>query len=147
MKKMKMENGKLKNVLKKTISIFALTSLLFGQVLVSCSDTVSEETVTGETQNTDSSTTEPTVDNQNQVDGEENKVSAGSYTFTTPDETHTFSLAGTALEGKTVTWTTENPYIVNFLDSNGKLVALSGGKTTVTATADGTSVSFDAEVS
>ncbi|WP_407426396.1 GDSL-type esterase/lipase family protein [Treponema sp.] len=116
--------------MKKTFSIIAVSSLLFAQMFISCSDSADS---------TPQSNSESVVN--------QNNVSAGSYTFETPDETYTFSLTETALEGKSVTWATQNPYIVNFLDDNGTIVALSGGKTTVTATADGTTLSFDVEVS
>ena len=139
MKKMKMENGKLKSMLKKTCSFFVFTSLLCGALFLSCDDGNSSSGSEGETEQ------EQTEQQTEKTDT--STTNTRSHVFETPDETYTFSLVGTELEGKTVTWTTENPYIVNFLDSNGKLVALSGGKTTVTATADGTSVSFDAEVS
>lgn len=67
--------------------------------------------------------------------------------FKTPDlaSKRTASLAGTALEGKSVTWSVEDPYVCSV--ENGVIVPLGGGKTTVTAKADGAQVVFSVEVS
>ena len=125
--------------LKLATSILCATTLFFTSGMMSgCSDADDNGgEVKAEEQNN------PKNEDENE---QQQTTDGGSYTFETPDLTHTFSLSGTELEGKTVTWTTENPYIVNFLDTNGKIVALSGGKTNVKATADGKSVSFSVEV-
>ena len=125
--------------LKLATSILCATTLFFTSGMMSgCSDADDNggEVKTEEQNN-------PKNEDENE---QQQTTDGGSYTFETPDLTHTFSLSGTELEGKTVTWTTENPYIVNFLDTNGKIVALSGGKTNVKATADEKSVSFSVEV-
>ena len=126
--------------LKKSLfALVAISLLSWAGMFVSCSDGDSASAP-------EDSEKEAKADGGNEDSKVEENTTGGSYTFETPDLTYTFSLAGTVLEGETVTWTTENPYIANFLDTKGKLVALSGGKTSVKATADGKSVSFDVEV-
>ena len=128
--------------LKKSIfALAALSMLSMAGTFISCSDSDDGETP-AVTKEGSEAKPEKEEENEESKDGGD----TASYIFETPDLTHTFSLSGTELEGKTVTWTTENPYIVNFLDNNGKLVALSGGKTSVKATADGKSLSFSVEV-
>ncbi|MBQ7157849.1 MAG: hypothetical protein IJS09_00280 [Treponema sp.] len=137
---------------KKMISALAATALLFGFGLTSCSNGGDDDVnlpVSGPNG-------VPQGQGENQGGGQGGNtpsntvtgkvvVNDGVYTFETPDLNYTFSLEGTALAGKTATWTSGNDYVVK-VDSTGMATSLAGGTTKITATADGASVDFNVKV-
>ncbi len=125
--------------LKRILPVLTALAFLAGPAFISCSD--------GNDSSDDSEQTEVV---NNQPEGEsvpESNVISGSYAFDTPDLSYAFSLEGTELAGKTVTWTSSDEYVAIVDSSTGVITSMAGGKTKINATADGKTISFEVEVS
>nr|MBP3283107.1 Ig-like domain-containing protein [Treponema sp.] len=126
--------------LKLATSILCATTLFFTSGMMSgCSDADDNggEVKTEEQNN-------PKNEDENE---QQQTTSGGSYTFETPDLTHTFSLSGTELEGKTVTWTTSDEYVAIVDSKTGEITSMAGGKAKINATSGEKTLSFEVEVS
>ena len=124
-----------RNILKKSLAAFALTSLLFA---AGCADADSDESeTTSQTQESQGN-----KEDENaviEVNGEKVPASSISLTmsqatlsFDLPDEKAEEPLSVKGLKNNMLTWSSSDPYVAS-VDQNGYVTSLSGGETEIIA--------------